>query len=430
MPAFFTLVTEPLFLLTDSAVVGRIGTDALAALGAASAILLTVTGVFVFLAYATTAVVARHLGAGRPDDAVRAGLDGVWLAAALGVPLAALTALLAHPFAAWMAGSGGTAVVEQAAQYLRISAFGVPAMLVALAAQGLFRGLQDTRTPLWVTACGFALNAALNAVLVLAAGWGIAGSAIGTVVAQWLMTAALLAAVLRRTRHLGLRPHPTRVLAAARFGMPLLVRTAALRAVLLLTTALAGTFGATTLAAHQVASTIFTFLTFALDAIAIAAQALVGESLGRGDDGRTRELSGTIVRWGWRSGLVAGVITLAGAWWLPALFSSDPGVRRATTAALVVIALAQPVAGVLFVLDGVLMGAGDGPFLARVQLVMLAAYLPMAAAVWSLRDMLRDAGATHALVAVWLVYSGYLAGRCVLLERRRRSGAWMGAAVP
>lgn len=407
---------------------GHLGTPQLAALGAASAILLTATGLFVFLAYATTSVVSRHLGAGRRDDAVQAGLDRVWLAALLGLPLALFMFMFAHPLALAM---GGADVAAPAAGYLRISAAGIPAMLILLAVQGLLRGLQDTRTPLWVTGIGFGLNAALNALLVLGLHLGLAGSALGTVIAQWLMALAMLAIVVSRTRHLDLRPHPGRVLASARVGAPLLVRTAALRGVLLVTTAAAGTFGTASLAAHQVASTLFGFLTFALDAVAIAAQALVGESLGSSETARTRDLTAVIVRWGWWSGVGAGVLTLAGARWLPMLFTSDVQVRHGVTAALVVIALVQPVAGVLFVLDGVLMGAGDGPYLARAQLVLLALHLPvMAVAVWWVPRVLDVSRPVTAMLVLWIAYSLNLAVRCGLLDRRRRGTAWMTHALP
>lgn len=423
VPAFFTLVAEPLFLMTDSSIVGHLGVTPLAALGAASALLLSLTGVFVFLAYATTAVVARRLGADDETGAIEAGLDGVWLALALGIPLALLTAAFARPAVGLM--SSAPTVVDAGTTYLRISAAGIPAMLLCLAVQGLLRGLQDTRTPLVVTGLGFVFNAALNATLVLVLHLGLAGSAIGTAVAQWLMAAALLVSVLRRVRHLDLRPHPARVLDAARSGAPILVRTLALRAVLLLTTATAGVFGASTLAAHQIASTLFTFLTFALDAVAIAAQALVGQSLGQGDAGRTRELTSTLTRWGWRSGLVAGALTLAGAWMLPYAFTSDAGIARTTTAALVVIALVSGPCGVLFVHDGVLMGAGDGFFLARTQTVLLLAYAPLVWLLTACESRIIAIGPSAPLVAVWGLYGIYLVARMVLLDRRRRGDAWM-----
>lgn len=423
VPAFFTLVAEPLFLTTDSAIVGHLGVTPLAALGAASAILLSLTGVFVFLAYATTSVVARRLGAGDTEGAIGAGLDGVWLALALGIPLTALTWAAAP--AAVGAMSSTPDVVDAGVTYLRNSAFGIPAMLVCLAAQGLLRGLQDTRTPLIVTITGFTLNAGLNAFLVLVLHAGLAGSAIGTTCAQWLMAVALLASIARRVRHVDTRPHLGRVLAAARTGAPILVRTVALRAVLLLTTATAGLFGPGTLAAYQIASTIFTFLTFALDAVAIAAQALVGESLGRGDGERTRDLTATLTRWGWRCGLVAGVVTLVAAPWIPRLFTSDATIMRATTAALVVIAVVSAPSGVLFVHDGVLMGAGDGSFLARAQTALLVAYLPFVWALSASRTLVAGWGPSAPLVAVWVLYALYLLARTVVLDRRRRGTAWM-----
>ena len=208
VPAFFTLVAEPLFLMTDSSIVGHLGVTQLAALGAASAVLLSLTGIFVFLAYATTALVARRMGANDEDGAIGAGLDGVWLALALSIPLAAAT-FAAAPLAV-RAMTSAPEVVDAGVTYLRISALGIPAMLVCLAAQGLLRGLQDTRTPLLVTVTGFALNAALNAILVLGLHTGLAGSAAGTTAAQWLMALALLASIGRRAvSYTHLRAHET-----------------------------------------------------------------------------------------------------------------------------------------------------------------------------------------------------------------------------
>ena len=425
IPAFFTLVAEPLFLLVDSAIIGHLGAEPLAALGVASTLLLSITGIFVFLAYATTAVVARALGAQDPTAAIRAGFDGVWLAVAVSVPLALVTALAAHPLSAAL---GTEALAPAAATYLRVSALGLPAMLVSLAVQGLLRGVQDTRTPLAATSVGFTLNAGLNAFLVLGLGWGLAGSAAGTVIAQWLMCLFMVAAVLRRTDSVPLRPHPARVLAAARFGLPLFIRTLALRGVLLLTTAVAANLGTLVMAAHQITSTVFSFLSFALDALAIAAQALTGEALGRGDRQLVRSTTQRFIRLGWIWGAVAGLILGAVAWVLPAAFTTDPDVRHATTAALLVLALAQPCSGVLFVLDGVLMGAGDGVFLAKAQLAVLTLYLPLAAAVFALSDHLTAPwqGAT----AVWLIYSAYLVMRWAALARRARRDAWMENSVP
>jgi putative MATE family efflux protein len=296
-----------------------------------------------------------------------------------------------------------------------------------MAATGVLRGLQDTRTPLVVALVGFTTNIALNALFVLGLGWGIAGSAAGTVIAQTGMAVTLVAVVLRGVRGTSgarephgavgvrLRPHPLRVLAAARLGVPLLVRTLALRGVLLLTTWAAAAGRDVPLAAYQVSSTVWTLLTFALDALAIAAQALTGRALGAGDAAGARELTALMVRWGVAGGVVLGALVLAAAPVVPALFTSDPAVRSALAGALVVVALQQPLSGLVFVLDGVLIGAGDGRWLAGAQVLLLVAYLPVALVVRT--QELSAAG-------LWIGFAVFMALRGLALSWRARSEAW------
>jgi putative MATE family efflux protein len=421
VPAFVALVAEPAFLLADAAIVGRLGTAPLAGLGVASAALAAAAGVFVFLAYGTTGVVARRMGAGDRSGALTAGLDGVWLALLLGGATGAALLLLAGPVADAFGAS--VAAAGAARTYLRISALGLPAMLVTMAATGVLRGLQDTRTPLLVALAGFTSNIALNALLVLGLGWGIAGSATGTVLAQNGMALTLVTVVLRgvRTSAAGpdglprLRPHPWRVLAAARLGVPLLVRTLALRGVLLLTTWAAAAGGDVPLAAYQVSSTVWTLLTFALDALAIAAQALTGRALGAGDAAGARALTALMVRWGVLGGVLLGALVLASAPLLPAGFTTDPAVRAALVGALVVVAVQQPLSGLVFVLDGVLIGAGDGRWLAGAQVLLLLAYVPVAFVVRS--QELSAAG-------LWWGFAIFMALRGLALSWRARGDAW------
>jgi len=308
LPAFLALVAEPLFLLADTAIVGHLGTAQLAGLGVASAILVTAAGVFVFLAYGTTSIVARQVGAGHERAALASGLDGIWLALILGVPAAVGVGLGAAPLSGLFGASAD--VLGQATIYLAISAAGIPAMLVVLAATGALRGLQDTRTPLVASVLGFGGNLVLNLWFVLGLGWGIAGSAWGTVLAQSAMALGLVAVVVRRALqvHAPLRPEPGRVVRAAATGVPLLVRTLALRAILLVTTWVAAGLGEVPLAAHQVAGTIWTFQAFALDALAIAAQALTGKALGAGDAAAVRAATTTMIRWGAWAGLGLGLL--------------------------------------------------------------------------------------------------------------------------
>lgn len=420
VPAFGALVAEPLFLLADSAIVGRLGTVPLAGLGVAAAVLATAVNLFVFLAYSTTAGVARNVGAGDLGAAVGQGIAGMWLAAFLGL-LAAGTGL---PAAGFLVGlfDPPDAVADQAVVYLRWSMPGLPAMLVVLAATGVLRGLQNTRTPLAVAAAGAVVNAVLNVLLVHGVRLGIAGSAIGTVLTQLGMAAALVTVVARTAGRAGARrrPHLAGVLASARAGAPLLVRTLALRTALLMMTYAAAAKGASVLAAHQVTGTLWTLLAFTLDALAIAGQALTGRALGAGDTALARLATARMLRWGVVGGAVLGLLLLPARPLIAPLFSGDPAVQAAMSAALVVVALVQPLSGYVFVLDGVLIGAGDGRYLAVAAIAQLVLFAPAALCVASLAP----AGAAG-LVWLWVSFAGYMVARAVFLGLRERSSRWL-----
>lgn len=374
VPAFGALVAEPLFVMADSAIIGHLGTAQLAGLAVASALLTTAVSIFVFLAYATTGAVARRVGAGELSAAIRQGMDGIWLALLLGAAVIAVV-LPTAPALIDLFGASETAA-PYAVTYLRISSFGIPAMLVVLAATGVLRGLQNTRTPLYVAIGGFVANAILNVVLVYGAGLGIAGSAWGTVIAQCGMAAVYLVVVVRGARKHGasLKPDAAGIRASAQAGAPLLVRTLSLRAVLMIATAVAARLGDTEIAAHQIILSLWSLLAFAMDAIAIAGQAIIGRYLGAGDSAGAKAVCRRMVEWGIGSGIVLGVLVIASRPLFIPLFTSDGAVKDAALPALVVVALCQPLSGIVYVLDGVLMGAGDGPYLAWAMLLTLAIF--------------------------------------------------------
>ncbi|MFJ4558035.1 MATE family efflux transporter [Streptomyces massasporeus] len=416
LPAFGALVAEPLFLMTDTAIVGHLGTAQLAGLGIASALLMTAVSVFVFLAYATTAAVARRVGAGDLQAAIRQGMDGIWLALLLGAAVVAVALPLA-PHLVDLFGAS-EAATPYAITYLRISVLGIPAMLVVLAATGVLRGLQDTKTPLYVAIAGFVANGALNAGLVYGAGLGIAGSAWGTVIAQSGMAAVYLAVVLRGARKHGasLRPDAAGIRASAQAGVPLLVRTLSLRAILMIATAVAARLGDADIAAHQIILSLWSLLAFALDAIAIAGQAIIGRYLGAGDAQGAKDACRRMVEWGIAVGVVLGVlVVITRPAFLP-LFTSDPGVKDVALPALIIVALSQPISGIVFVLDGVLMGAGDGPYLAWAMLLTLAVFTPAALLVPVLGG---------GLTALWATMTLMMTVRMLTLWVRARSGRWI-----
>ena len=426
-PALGALLAPPLFLLADAAIVGRLGTAPLAGLGLAGAVITTVTALSIFLAYGTTGSVARLLGSGDLPGAIRHGVSAMWLGLSIGALTAALGSVVTSPVvAAFAAPSDAT---EQAETYLRIAWWGLPALLVSLAATGVLRGLQDTRTPLVVAAAGSAGNVALNLLLVLGLDMGIAGAALGTVIAEVAMAAALVRVVARGARQYGLalRPHRDDVSSSWRTGWPLLVRTAAMRVALLAATAAAARLGTTGLAAFNVAYVVWGLLALALDALAIAAQAMVGRYLGAGDPGPVRALTTRLVRWGVLAGLVLGLMTAALSVPLAPLFTSDADVRALLVTALLVVAVLQPLAGWVFVLDGILIGAGDGRYLALAAVVATVAFLPMIV----LAARLSAPGSAAGMVALWVAVGGWMLARLATLAPRARSQRWLvtGAAA-
>ncbi len=430
LPAFLALVAEPLFLLADAAIVGHLGTAPLAGLGVAAAVLQTLVGLCVFLAYGTTASVARLLGAGDLRGALAQGIDGVWLAVLIGVPVTVAGMLTTGPLVALFGAE--PAVAGPATTYLRIAFLGVTPLLVMMATTGVLRGLQDTRTPLVVAVAGNALNIVLNLLLVYGVGsfdgFGIAGSALGSVIAQVASAGALVWVVVRGARREGasLRPDRPGITRAARASVALVIRTLTLRAALLLTTyaVVLGAGGPGTdsdqsvsVATHQIAFTVWSFLAFALDAIAIAAQAITGRYLGAGDRDGTRAVTHRMVRWGALSGVAAGAGLAAASPVLGPLFSGDARVHDLLVPVLLVAAAGQPVAGVVFVLDGVLIGAGDGTYLAWAGLAVLVVYAPAVLLVGVLGG---------GVVLVWVVLAAVLMGaRLVVLLHRARGDAWL-----
>ncbi len=415
VPALGALIAEPVFQLCDSAIVGHLGPAQLAGLGAAGAALATLVNVCIFLAYGTTAAVARRMGAGQMRAAVQQGIDGMWVAVLLGLVLSAVSVPLAGPIAGAFGAS--PAATGYAVVYLRISAFGIPAMLLVLAGTGILRGLQDTRVPLAVAGTGAVTNIILNYLLVYPAGLGIAGSALGTAATQIGMAVVYAAVGARAARRHGahLRPDWPGIRASAGASAALLVRTAALRAYLLVAVWVAARSGTAALAAHTVATNLWNTLALALDALAIAAQAIVGSSLGAADVGSARAATRRMCCWGIVIGAGLGVVIAAARPLYVPLFSPDHQVQVLLAQVLLLVAVYQPVSGVVFVLDGVLIGAGDNRFLAAASILTTGVFLACAAAALWLGG---------GLIGLWLAIGAFMIARLVALGVRARSPAW------
>ena len=378
VPALGALAAEPLYILVDTAVVGHLGTPQLGGLAVAGIVLTTAFSLFNFLSYGTTAAVARAAGAGRSDVTARNAVQSLWLALFIGVALA-LGGLLGAPLVVDLMGPSA-AVRPNALLYLRIASLGLLPVMLSLVGVGYLRGLQDTATPLRIALLANLANLVLELVAIYGLGMGLAASAWATNLAQAGGAVFFCRPITRHAQASGVgwRPDPAVLRNLVVIGRDLFLRTGSLLAALAVATAVASRMGAVPLAAHQVAFQLWSFLALSLDAVAIAAQAMVGRLLGAGDAAGARDASRRMVEWGLLSGVVLGAVVALLRPALAPLFSDDQAVIHLTRQALWVVAILQPLNAVVFVLDGVLIGAGDLRFLAGAMLSAFAVYVPAA----------------------------------------------------
>ncbi|MEV4455813.1 MATE family efflux transporter [Microbispora sp. NPDC049633] len=412
VPALGVLAAEPLYLLVNTAVVGRLGAVPLAGLSVGGIVLAQIASQMTFLSFGTTARAARLYGAGRRADAVAEGVQATWLGAVVGLVITLAGQLLAAPAAGLLAGEGP--VADAAVSWLRIALLGAPLILVTMAGNGWMRGVQDMRRPLRYVLLGNGISAVICPVLVYGLGWGINGSAVANVVAQ-LISASLFVRALA-AEGVPLAPGPAAIRAQLGMARDLVVLGLAFQTCWVSATAVAARTSAAAAGAHQVVFQLWMFLAFVLDALAIAAQALVGAALGADDAARARRLAWRVTGCGLVFGSLLGVVFAALAGSLPHVFTTDATVLAEMPRAWWFFVVLQPIGGVVFALDGVLLGAGDAAYLrtATVSGAVLG-FLPV---VWaSLRF-------GWGLVGIWSGLSAFLLIRMVASLARLRSGRW------
>lgn len=415
VPALGSLAIEPLYVLVDTAVVGRLGTAPLGGLALASTVLNTSFWICNFLSFGTTQRVAFLFGRRDERGAAAVGVQALWLAAGLAVVLSVAIVAAGTPLARALGGRGE--VLAAASTYLRISAAGIPFVLVALAGNGYLRGVQDTRTPLWIAAGANVVNLVVELWLVFGLHLGVAGSAWSTVLAQGLAALAFAGVMIRAVRRTRapLRPGRGELSRLVTAGRRLVVRTGALLTALVAATSLAARLGDDVLAGHQIALQVWTFLALVLDALAIAGQALTGAALGAGDAEHARAVGRRLLSIGFAAGAAIAVVVAAAASPLARLFTPDPAVlARATVGLMLVGAMQVPAAGV-FVLDGVLIGASDNRF---VQWAMLGALGVFAAAAATLRPL------GLGIAGIWLALAAWMLARLAANWLRFAGRAW------
>ncbi|OZE94710.1 MULTISPECIES: MATE family efflux transporter [Nocardiaceae] len=416
LPALGVLAAEPLYLLFDAAVVGRLGAAALAGLAVGGLVLAQVSTQLTFLSYGTTARAARMHGAGRERDAVGEGAQATWLALILGTVIVGVMQVLCVPILTVIGGGGD--ITAQAVQWFRVAVLGVPFILVSLAGNGWMRGVQNTVRPLRFVLVGLGLSAVLCPPLVHGlAGFpdlGLVGSAVANVVGQAVSGAFFVAAVMRSG--VPLRPSWSIMRAQLVLGRDLVLRSLAFQACFLSAAAVASRFGAASVAANQVVLHMWNLVSLTLDSLAIAAQTLVGAALGRGDVRGATRLGWRLTVWSTIFAAVLAAVFAVGRPVIPALFTTDGSVVAEMHSIWWIFVVIVPIAGVVFALDGVLLGAGDAAFLRTATLACaLIGFLP---AIWM--ALAFDWG----LRGIWFGLGVFVTLRMIAVVVRTLSGKW------
>ena len=419
LPALGVLAAEPLYLLVDTAVVGHLGAVPLGGLALGGTLFTLVSSQLTFLSYGTTARTARLHGAGRRREAVAEGAQATWLGVIVGVVLLVLAQLLAVPLANALVGPGP--VADAAARWVRIALLGAPMVLIALAGHGWMRGVQDTVRPFRFVLVGNGLSAVLCPVLVYVLDWGLEGSAVANLVGQVVGAALFVSALV--SERVPLRPDFAAMRAQLGVGRDLVLRSLAFQACFLSATSVAARIGAEAVAAHQVVWQLWTFLSLVLDSLAIAAQSLVGAALGGQLADRAKGVAKQVTWYGLCFGIALGIGFAALSGLLPLAFTADEAVLAEIPHAWWFFVALQPVAGIVFALDGVFLGAGDAAFLRTATLASaVIGYLPM---IWL--SLVYGWG----LVGIWTGLTLFMFLRLITLALRARSGRWaVLGAVP
>ncbi len=423
-PVILTMSLESVVGLLDMLMLGRLGAQAIAAVGIATQIVFAVNTVMIAVATGTLAIVARHVGAREIRRAEEVALQSV-LAAFV------LAAAIATPVAIWapnvIRGFGvEETVVEIGSQYLRIVLIGAPLDAIFAIIAFALRGAGDTRTPLWVGALVGTIKLVLSYVMIFGVGGlpalGVVGAACGTVAA--FGTGALTMTVLSmggrlvvrfHAADLGVRPAVLRRLFAISY--PAAIETGLMQFGFFIYYYFAAKYSTAAVAAYVIGVRILGLSFLPGFGFAAAASTVVGQNLGAKQPDRATNGGWEATKLALYLMTVAGLVIFAAARPIARLFVDDPDVVDKAVTFIQVLAAAQPLMAIDFTLGGALRGAGDTRF--PLFAVLIGFYFCRLGSAYAVTFLLR-----MPLVWLWLALLPDYVARCVLKAMRFRSGRW------
>ncbi|KAJ1267183.1 hypothetical protein BS78_07G036700 [Paspalum vaginatum] len=452
VPGALALMADPVASLVDTAFIGHIGPVELGAVGVSIAVFNQVSRIAIFpLVSVTTSFVAEEdaMSDSRDKDTIinqenehnvsdsemeelispkgasaatskssfetdscevsveqnRKNIPSVSTALLLGGVLGLLETLLlvlsAKPILGYMGVTQDSAMMKPALQYLVLRSLGAPAVLLSLAMQGVFRGLKDTKTPLYATVAGDAINIVLDPIFMFAFQYGVRGAAIAHVISQYFIAAILL---WRLRLHVDLLPPSFKHLQFGRFlknGFLLLARVIAATCCVTLSASMAARLGSTPMAAFQICLQTWLACSLLADGLAFAGQAILASAFARKDYQKATATASRVLQLALVLGLLLSILLGIGLRIGSRLFTNDLDVLHHIYIGIPFVCLTQPINALAFVFDGINYGASDFGY---------AAYSMVLVAIVSIISILTLASYSG-FIGIWIALVIYMSLR-------------------
>ncbi|XP_017977219.1 PREDICTED: protein DETOXIFICATION 42 isoform X3 [Theobroma cacao] len=451
LPATLALMADPIASLIDTAFIGRIGSVELAAVGVSVALFNQVSRITMFpLVSITTSFVAREDATSRSsaeaeqDEILERGpvvdhemeelmplvacsntkiaesknerrhipsaSSALVIGSMLGIIQTFFLIFAAKPLLSYMG------VNSPAQQYLTIRSTGAPALLLSLAVQGVFRGLKDTRTPLYAIIVGDSANVLMDPIFIFTFGLGVKGAAIAHVLSQYLIVLILF---WRLVDKVDLLPPSFKELQFGQFlknGFLLLVKVIAVTLCVTVAASLSARQGPTTMAAFQICLQIWLAASLLADGLAVAGQAILASAFAKKDYEKIIATASRVLQIGILLGLLLSFILVVGLQIASRLFTKDIAVLKLISLGIPFIAATQPINALAFVFDGVNYGASDFAY---------SAYSMVLVAVMSI-FCLFILSSSHGYVGIWVALTIFMSLRVIagLLRIGTGMGPW------